>query len=189
MTNKEGYLEMRKFYNEHRHPLDLYVCICYAFNYSIRFNSKGEFNIAFGKDRSCFNSALEERLKVFIEKIRDIKFINKDFRTISVDKLNKDDLVYCDPPYLITDANYNENGGWTEQHENDLLKLLDKIHNQGSRFALSNVLESKGKSNDLLKEWSNKYNIHILDYHYGNCNYQTKDKSTNSTIEVLITNY
>lgn len=43
--------------------------------------------------------------------------------------------------------------------------------------------------NDILKEWSKKYNVHYLNTDYKNCNYQTKDKSANSSVEVLITNY
>lgn len=189
MTNKEGYLELRKLYNKERNPLDLYVCICYAFNYSIRFNSKGEFNIAFGKDRSYFNSALQERLSEFIHKINNISFTSNDFRTLKPDKLKLDDFVYCDPPYLITVANYNENGGWTEQDEKDLLHILDSLHNKNIKFALSNVLEHKGKSNNILKDWSKNYNTHYLNHSYGNSNYHTKDKSKNSSVEVLITNY
>lgn len=191
MTNKDGYLRMRECYNQNRNPLDLYVCICYAFNNSIRFNSSGEYNIAFGKDRSCFNSALQDRLKTFIEKLEDITFINKSFEAIKVDKLKSGDFVYADPPYLITDANYNENGGWGEDKENELLKLLDNLNTRGIRFALSNVLEHKGKSNDILKQWiiKNNYHVHRLNFNYGNCNYQTKDKSKNSSIEVLVTNY
>ena len=76
-----------------------------------------------------------------------------------------------------------------ETKEKELLELLDKLNEKGIRFALSNVLEHKGKSNDILKEWSKKYNIHYLNNTYGNCNYHTKDKSKDSTIEVLITNY
>ncbi len=189
MTNKEGYLKLRELYNKERNPLDLYVCICYAFNYSIRFNSKGEFNIAFGKDRSYFNSALQERLSEFIHKIKNISFTNNDFRTLKPDKLKPDDFVYCDPPYLITVANYNENGGWTEQDEKDLLCILDSLHNKNIKFGLSNVLEHKGKSNNILKEWSKNYNIYYLNHSYGNSNYHTKDKSKNSSVEVLITNY
>lgn len=191
MTNKDGYLKMRECYNKNRNPLDLYVCICYAFNYSIRFNSNGEYNIAFGKDRSCFNAALQDRLKIFVEKIEGIAFTNKSFEAIKVDKLKSDDFVYADPPYLITNANYNENGGWGEVKEYELLKLLDNLNTRGIRFALSNVLEHKGKSNDILKQWiiKNNYHVHRLNFNYGNCNYQTKDKSKNSSIEVLITNY
>lgn len=167
----------------------MYVCICYAFNYSIRFNSKGEFNIAFGKDRSCFNNALQERLREFIHRIKNITFTNNDFRILKPEKLKSDDFVYCDPPYLITVANYNENGGWTEKDEKDLLHILDSLNSNNIKFALSNVLEHKSKSNDILKEWSKKYNVHYLNHNYGNCNYHTKDKSKNSSIEVLITNY
>jgi len=53
----------------------------------------------------------------------------------------------------------------------------------------TNVLESKGNSNDILKEWSQKYNIHNLNVKYGNANYQRKEKDDSTTKEVLITNY
>jgi len=52
-----------------------------------------------------------------------------------------------DPPYLITCSTYNEQGAWDEQSEKDLLAFLDKAHIKGVRFALSNVLKSKGKEN------------------------------------------
>lgn len=38
--DQEGYLELRKKYNETGEPLDLFVLTCYAFNHQIRFNSK-----------------------------------------------------------------------------------------------------------------------------------------------------
>jgi len=66
---------------------------------------------------------------------------------------------------------------------------LDNLNSKGIRFALSNVLESKGVKNNLLIEWVKKYNVNYLNNTYSNCNYQRKDKSKNSCIEVLITNY
>lgn len=42
-------------------------------------------------------------------------------------------LCYVDPPYIITCATYNEQGGWGETEEKDLLAFLDKLHNQGVR--------------------------------------------------------
>ena len=71
----------------------------------------------------------------------------------------------------------------------DLLNLLDSLNNKGIKFALSNVLENKGKSNDILKDWCKKYNTIHLNNTYGNCNYHAKDKSSNTTDEVLIINY
>lgn len=189
MENKEGYLKLREIYNKTRDPLDLFVLTCYSFNYSIRFNSKGEFNIAFGEKRSYFNSSIEERLKQFILKSKNITFTNFSFEDLKIEKLSKDDFVYADPPYLITVANYNENGGWNEHMELKLLEKLDSCNKNGIKFGLSNVLEHKGKSNDILKDWAKKYNINYLDYDYSNCNYQTKDKTRKSSIEVLITNY
>lgn len=78
---------------------------------------------------------------------------------------------------------------WSEDYERELLNLLDIINSKGGKFALSNVTEHKGKENTILKEWSKNYNTHYLIKDYNNCNYQTKVKTGNSSIEVLITNY
>jgi DNA adenine methylase Dam len=195
--NKEGYLELRKRYNNSfdtelgiSNPIMLYTLICYSFNNQIRFNGKSEYNMPFGKDRSSFNPALREKFTAFVNRLQemDITFTSNDFRTLKVNNLGKNDFVYCDPPYLITVASYNENGGWGEQAEKDLLALLDNVDKAGVKFALSNVLESKGKSNDILKEWAKKYKVNYLDHTYSNCSYHKKDK-VSKDIEVLITNY
>ena len=189
--NKEGYLAIRKSYNaDILDPIKLYTLICYSFNNQIRFNSNSEYNMPFGKDRSSFNPALREKFIAFVDRLQEINIAiySKDFREIKVEQLGKDDFVYCDPPYLITVASYNENGGWGEQAERELLSKLDEIDKAGVKFALSNVLESKGKSNDILKEWAKKYNINYLNSTYSNCSYHKKDKSSKD-IEVLITNY
>ena len=76
-----------------------------------------------------------------------------------------------------------------QRYEYQLLNKLDELNHNGNKFALSNVLEHKGKENTILKNWCKKYNVHFLDKNYNNCNYQTKVKQGNSSIEVLITNY
>lgn len=204
IDNTEAYNQFRNDYNSlktsqgnYPPPLSsyninilLYVLICYSFNHQYRFNSKGEFNMPFGKERSQWNENMKNNLINFHRRIKekDIVFLNKDFRQLKVDKLGINDFVYCDPPYLITCATYNEKDGWNQECEEDLLKLLDELNTKKIKFALSNVLYSKGKTNDLLIGWSKKYNVHHLDYTYQNCNYHTKDK-TNKSDEVLITNY
>lgn len=191
-TNEEGFKRIRTDYNTGLNSWDMfYAMITNAFNYQIRFNKLGQYNMPFGRDRSSFNTTLEKNFIKFLDKIHkiDIEFYNNDFNKIDIDSLRSNDFVYCDPPYLITLASYNEKDGWNENKEKELLNLLDKINNKGIKFALSNVLENKGKSNDILKEWSKKYNMHYLNNTYGNCNYHAKDKSKNNTVEVLITNY
>lgn len=191
--NQEGFLELRKQYNEHRDIRDLFVLVAYAFNHQIRFNSKGEYNMPFGKDRSEYNKNMKTNLINFITRIQgqDSTFLNKSFEELNVEEFTKDTFVYADPPYLITVASYNENGGWNEQMEYKLLEYLDKCTENGIKFALSNVLEMNDKTNDILKKWVQEkgYNIHHLNYTYGNCNYHKLDKTVGLTDEVLITNY
>ena len=59
------------------------------------------------------------------------------------------------PPYLITCATYNEQDGWNDSLERELLQYLDSLHERGIHFALSNVLTSKGKTNHILMDWVN----------------------------------
>ena len=103
------------------------------------------------------------------------------------------DFVYCDPPYFLTSAVYNEKRGftgWGEKEEIELLAFLDKADSLGLRFALSNVLRHKGQTNELLDSWRQKYNTHTLTFDYSNSSYNLKKalKATES-LEVLVTNY
>lgn len=195
--NREHFLKLRKDFNDRKEEdyyyyIMLYVMIVYAFNNQIRFNSKGEFNLPVGK--RDFNRNMQEKLSAFIDRIQsqNCKFTCEDFRNFDVSKIGNSDFVYVDPPYLITCATYNEQGGWNEQDEKDLLSFLDKLTENNIRFALSNVLRSKGKENTLLINWlkenTGKYKIHNLNYGYSNSNYQTKNRDSKSE-EVLVTNY
>ena len=134
---------------------------------------------------------MKNNLIEFINEISKDKysFTNFSFDKVNLDKLSENDFIYCDPPYLITNATYNEKDGWNEKEENKLYSLLDEVNKRGIKFALSNVLENKGKENLILKEWSKKYNVHHLNMTYGNCSYHAKNKTKNTTDEVLITNY
>ncbi|GLB31319.1 hypothetical protein LAD12857_32420 [Lacrimispora amygdalina] len=192
--NKDGYYALRSDYNRTGDLTKLFVLTCYAFNHQIRFNNSHEFNSPFGRNRSSFNSNIEKNLTQFCLALqkKNIQFTNRDFTELDYSKLGPEDLVYCDPPYLISTGNYNDgNRGfkdWKEKEERALLDLLDRMNQNGIRFALSNVFYHKGLSNELLIEWSRKYRIHYIDKTYSNCNYQFKERNA-VTVEVLITNY
>ena len=193
--NREKFIRLRERFNnypkkDNQYYILLYTLILFGFNNQLRFNDKGEFNLPVGK--RDFNTVIEAKLIKFFENLRvqDCEFQNKDFRRVDLSGLTEHSLVYCDPPYLITNATYNEKDGWTTKDEHDLLLLLDNLNARNIRFALSNVLEHEGKENHVLKEWiaRNQYNVHdlFMDYHYSN--YQKKSKKPESK-EVLITNY
>ena len=191
-TNEEGFKNIRQDYNDGNKSWNIfYAMLTNAFNYQIRFSKQGNYNMPFGRNRSSFNPTLKKNFIKYIDKLKNINisFTNEDFRDLKMDSLNKNDFVYCDPPNLISCASYNEQDGWNKDCEKDLLNLLDSLNNKGIKFALSNVLENKGKSNDILKDWCKKYNTIHLNNTYGNCNYHAKDKSSNTTDEVLIINY
>lgn len=185
--NSEGFNKLRDYYNEENNsPIVFYTLICYAFNYQIRFNKVGKYNMPFGKDRSSFNDTLRQKFVEFVDVLhnKDCIFFNVPFNKFDFSNLDNSDFVYCDPPYFNSTAAYNERGGWTEQHEKSLLELLDRLNEQGVRFALSNNLKYE---NPLLDDWKNKYTVHYLNGDYSNCNYHKIDRSKD--IEVLITNY
>lgn len=193
-TNADGYLELRKEYNKSKNILDLFILTCFSFNHQIRFNSKHEFNTPFGKERSSYNSSIENNLIHFVQALheKNIVFTNVDFTIFDFTVLAPGDLVYCDPPYLITTGSYNDGKrgfkDWTKVEEAQLLQLLDELNERGINFALSNVFYHKGNSNELLIEWSKKYNVYYIDKSYANCSYHFKDRNT-KTVEVLVTNF
>lgn len=198
-TNVEGYNQMRKDFNEGNYgryfrDMMLYTLTCYSFNYQTRFNQKGEFNMPFGKNRSSFNDSIKNRMIAFCRKLHGMKdnivishgtYYSIIFEILKDIKYeDKEVFFYCDPPYLNSVATYNERGGWTEEHEEELLECLDMIDKAGMKFALSNNLKY---DNPALSGWRKKYNTHYINADYSNCNYQKKDRSEDC--EVLITNY
>ena len=193
-TNADGYKALRDEYNRTQSLLDLFVLTCYSFNHQIRFNNSHAFNCPFGKERSSFNPSIEKNLVNFCTALKEKNVVlsSEDFQKLDLSMLGKGDLVYCDPPYLISTGSYNDgNRGfkdWKPEQDAALLDLLDQLNEKGVLFALSNVFIHKGQSNEALIEWSKKYFVTYLDKSYSNCSYHFKDRET-ATVEVLVTNY
>ena len=190
--NKNSYLAFRDYYNKIRNPIDLYILVCYSFNYQFRFNSNHEFNNPFGKDRSSFNNKMRTNLIDFHKTLYGTTFSSVNFRNFDITKLSAGDFLYADPPYRITTGSYNDGKrgfeGWTLQDDLDLFALLDKVNKQGAKFAMSNVFFHKGIVNYELMEWAKAYYVHHISMDYSNSSYHAKNKDK-ETDEVLITNY
>lgn len=193
--NKSKYTELRNNYNNIKSDsiekdFLFLTLIIYGFNNQIRFNNNGEFNTPVGK--RDLNNSLRKNLKNFITKLKtkNIEFVNSDFREFAIET-TENTLVYCDPPYFLGTASYNENGGWTKQDEIDLLNYLTILDSKGIKFALSNVIEHKGAIHIMLETWikEHNYTIHYITCDYNNSNYHKQDGNITKTVEVLITNY
>lgn len=200
-TNKKAYNDLRELYNincldiNYKQSMLFFLLICYSFNHMIQFNKKQEFNVPFGNLRSSFNKNTEKNLDIFIEKLQDISIENMDYKDLIQGYLGMPFpdrmFFYLDPDYSLSDSSYSRcfELKWSQGDDLELFKILDYINSKGAKFAMSNVIESKGQENINLKNWINarEYNVYILEKKYNNCNYQRRNNGKD--IEILITNY
>ena len=193
-TNEQAYLRFREQYNRNPNPLDLYVLASYSYNYQLRFNNALQFNNPFGRNRSHFSERMEHNLRQFVNRLNDIDAVFQDglFTDFDFTQLDTRDFVYMDPPYLITTGNYNDGKrgflNWGERQELELYRIMRSLTAQGVRWALSNVLEHKGRSNELLAQFVSEEPVQVahISRSYDHASYNTKGTGSD---EVLITNY
>ena len=163
-SNSLSYNVFRKYYNNNKNPLDLFILTMFCFQNQIRFNSSLDFNTPVGN--CAYNETTRERLRKFIPKTKKIVYLNKDFLKINFNEYDKETLFYFDPPYFITNATYNDGkrgfNGWDADLETELLEYIQLIHNNGFKFILSNIIYHKNKVNHLLLEWVETHNFNII---------------------------
>ena len=200
--NKEGYLELREAYNADPYlrlvfdPAMFYCLVTHSFNYNIHINSSGKFSVPSGYNRCYFNKNIRANLEAFQWELHEnkerISIKNEDFKTLisKAERIIPNSMFYVDPPYYSSDSSYGRIyylGQWDEPKERALYEALDYINEKGGSFLLSNVVENNGETNNILKEWYNKYNVITVPSDFSNCNYQRKNKG--KTVEVLVRNY
>ena len=183
--NKIGYLHLRGDFNENQSDfLRLYLLLIYGFNHMIRFNDKSQFNLPVGN--VDFNKNVADAIEGYFHFLKSskIKFQNEDFKKFLSDQIFREgDFVYCDPPYLISDSEYNKL--WDEVKEYELYMALDDLNRQGVNFGLTNLLRHKGQENGILLRWSEKYYCFPIRSNYISFN----DNSVKSdTKEIYVTN-
>jgi len=144
-NTRAGYSALRDRLNasseaRERAALLLYVNR-HAFNGLIRYNSKGGFNVPFGKYKKPY-FPLEE-LRAFYRKTHFTvtEFVAADFRSIFA-RLEPGDVVYCDPPYVLLSqtASFTAYAGnaFNAQDQHDLAALAGETRQKGIRVVLSN---------------------------------------------------
>ena len=184
--NKTGYQRMKADFiaDGQQDMLRLYLLLIYGFNHMLRFNGKGQFNLPVGN--VDFNKNVQDALTGYFRLLsqKQAEWHNEDYRQFLGDIIFQEgDLVYLDPPYLITFSEYNKL--WSEDVERDLLALLNNLNARGVNFAISNVTHYRGRTNTLFLEWSAQYHTHSIKSNYISFN----DNSIKQFSEVLVTNY
>jgi DNA adenine methylase len=183
---EEYYYEVRDRFNKFQDPLDFLFLNRSCFNGVIRFNSKGEFNTPFGKNPNRFTKAYITKIVNQVRYVEELIhrydwiFIAQDFR-ITITEAEKDDFLYCDPPYIGRHTNYFDI--WTEKDEYDLYELLSRFE---GKFMLSTWYKNKYRENEYIKRFWSKFNLITRNhfYHVGG-----KEINRNPIIEALVINF
>jgi DNA adenine methylase len=100
--NQENrFYALREQFNNSESPIERAALFVYlnrhAFNGLCRYNSKGLFNVPFGRYRTPYFP--EKEMQAFLQKAERIEIQCGDFQTVLL-QVNSDDTIYCDPPYV-----------------------------------------------------------------------------------------
>jgi DNA adenine methylase len=147
-NTQQAYTTLRKQFNEttdfkSRARLFIYLNR-HCFNGLSRYNSKGEFNVPFGKytNPSCPVKEMENFRQYFLSK-ELTRFTSLSFEDESLYKdLEAGDTVYFDPPYVPASdtANFTNyaTDGFTQDQQVQLAQLAESLSSKGIRVIISN---------------------------------------------------
>ncbi|XEO77492.1 hypothetical protein WKT22_02521 [Candidatus Lokiarchaeum ossiferum] len=117
----------------------MYMNKC-CFNGLYRVNSKGFFNVPFGKYKNP-RFLDEENLRAIHTVLQTVTIQNGSF-TKSLDHAKKNDFVYFDPPYypITKTANFTSytKDNFSEHDQIHLAKIFKELDNRGCKLMLSN---------------------------------------------------
>ena len=144
-NTRPGYMALRDRLNASSETRERAAMLLYvnrhAFNGLIRYNSKGGFNVPFGKYKKPYFPLKE--LRAFYRKTQSTptEFMTADFRSVFA-LLKPGDVVYCDPPYvpLSQTASFTAYAGnaFNVQDQNDLAACAKEAWQKGIHVVLSN---------------------------------------------------
>ena len=190
INERESYLSARKRFNAirgtednktERAALFLYLNR-HCFNGLWRVNSKGEFNVPFGK---YSNPSLPDasEIRVFSEMLQDIEIKCSDFETI-LPEVEPGDFVYLDPPYEPVSRTSSFTSytkvGFTPYDQGRLRDMCRKLDNLGAMFMVSNSFSPS------VMELYSEFTIKKVD---ANRFINRDAKGRSGTVEILVTNY
>ncbi|HUY01384.1 MAG TPA: DNA adenine methylase [Candidatus Deferrimicrobium sp.] len=147
-------IEFNKWTDIERASRTIYLNRC-CYNGLYRVNSKGQFNVPFGKyknPRFCD----EENLRAVNYALKNVKIYHDNFEKC-LDFAGKDDFIYLDPPYqpLSSTANFTSytKEGFSENEQLKLLEVIKVLDKCGCKVMLSNSY------NEFILNMYNEFNI------------------------------
>lgn len=112
-----------------------------CFNGLYRQNSRGEFNVPFGKRSKVPKLYDAHHLAQMSRALRKTKLLNQDFEKV-IDLAKEGDFVYCDPPYepLSSTSSFNHytSRGFSKKEQERLWEACNRAVSRGALVAVSN---------------------------------------------------
>jgi DNA adenine methylase len=101
---KEAYLKVKASYNHQANPLDLLFISRSCYGGVIRFTKdKGYISTPIGPHKPIPPEAFKERVLKWNRAIQETQFLYSDFQK-TMELAKEGDVIYCDPPYLYSQA-------------------------------------------------------------------------------------
>ncbi len=139
----DRYYSYRDLFNDTNEPhlkaaLFLYLNR-HGFNGLCRYNSKGGYNVPFGRYKKPYFPARE--MAYFQRQAQSAEFLHVDFSHIML-SAQPGDVIYCDPPYVPLSAtanftNYSSKSFGRDQQQ-QLARLAQETANRGIPVIISN---------------------------------------------------
>lgn len=112
-----------------------------GFNGLYRQNSKGGFNVPFGKRDKCPTLYVTEHLLRASKKLKYAELLNEDFGDV-LGEARKGDFIYCDPPYepISATSSFNKyrGTGFDSKEQQRLKKAAALAARRGASVHISN---------------------------------------------------
>ena len=153
-----------------------------CFNGLYRVNSKGEFNVPFGKKTKVNTYDGENLLNVHSYlTLNNVCILCTDFED-SVSTAKEGDFVYFDPPYDSDTSTFNSytEDGFNKDEQRRLAKVFKELDEKGVKVMLSN------HNTIIIKELYKDYNFHVIE---AKRSINSNGKKRGKVEEVIITNY
>ncbi|BBH51769.1 DNA adenine methylase [Fluviispira sanaruensis] len=143
LYSEEFYYKLRKEIPENRYEKMARTIFLNktGFNGLYRQNSKGEFNVPFGKRTFCPSLYESDNLFKVSERLNYAQILNEDFEMI-IEQSGRGDFVYCDPPYeplsITSSFNSYNSIGFNRKQQIRLYEACVRAAKRGACVAISN---------------------------------------------------
>lgn len=130
-----------------------------GFNGLYRQNAKGEFNVPFGKRKTCPALYDRDNLLRVSQALQPVTLMSFDFEHV-IDLAQEGDCVYCDPPYdpISKTSSFHayQGGGFSREDQKRLKEACLRAQQRGAFVLISN------SSSAFIQELYSDCQVHVL---------------------------